>query len=413
LIGVLVQILTIASGLLVSFGLPYVYGIEVYGTFLQGNILIFFLQRIGDLTNEPLISRAKSNEVLFLALIPSLVIFVILLVINQFHQFGSLALMASMLISANVLLALHAQRVIKLVAIHLTVFVSLLLGLLCIGFLQGADYIDIVDLLIYSNSVSSFIGILVLIKRGVTFPEWNTLHIVFKNELTGLPKSLGFTFVQNTLVNILPFIASIILTARETGLFKLAISTLQASASLFPIALRSIYVEFVHRDNPEKLLKTVLGFSLIYFSILCASLSAVSIFYPEIQRYLIVILVMPIMFWVLVIERFLLAQGPLANLLLTNIGLGIFIIVVSLFMKNIQHAILILTFGISGYLLFLVLSSQIASICRIALPVAVISIIFTAFSSNLLITIVYYFLLISYSIFFMKFKIAYISQLKV
>ncbi len=49
--NLLIQALTLLSGLVVNFVIPGLYGLEAYGAFIKANVLVFLFQKLLDIIN--------------------------------------------------------------------------------------------------------------------------------------------------------------------------------------------------------------------------------------------------------------------------------------------------------------------------------------------------------------------------
>jgi hypothetical protein len=351
-INVAIQALTLLSGMLVNFVVPALYGLESYGAFIQANILVFVFQKLTDIVNEPLISHVEGRYVFATSLLMGGVVMLLFLITNSFDPIGNPLLLGVMLVSSCCLLSMYALRQQVRLLVYLVVFLGVFGLLLALKML--ADWqLSIVDVLVWTNLVPGFLAALGLVSSGSRLPPGKQLLSTMGNTIAMLPRMISVTLVFNLLTNILPYILSKTLPVRDLGLFRVVTSVIQSATSLFPLNTKAIFVAFVGGERRETLFKTIMSASLLYFSILGVFGYLLAWMVPKLSPYLVLVASLPVLYWAVVSERYLLASGSRRQVMIANLTVGLLAVLGVFFVHELKQAVIFYALGFSAYALVL------------------------------------------------------------
>jgi len=353
MVNLLIQALTLISGLVVNFVIPGLYGLDVYGQFIKANVLVFLFQKLLDIVNEQLLASVEGEYILVTALSMAVLVFALFNLFNAFGDIGNPWLLSVMLLSSSCLLSLFALRLHRYIVGYLVIFLCVFFGSLVINH-EKLWALDIVDVLIFTNLIPCLFALGVLASHGAKLPLGAQLLTTFKRVLVLLPRMVAITLVFNLFTNILPYILSRNLPARELGLFRVVVSIIQAATSLFPINVRAVFVSFISGGQRQEQFRTIMSVALFYFALLGLSGYAIAWLFPKFSLYLIMLPCLPVLYWSVVTERYLVASGHHKPVIAINLAVGTFAVVgMILFMQELQHAELFYALGFSAYLLLL------------------------------------------------------------
>lgn len=347
-----IQALTLLSGLLVNFLVPALFGLESYGVFVQANILVFVFQKLTDIVNEPLISHVEGRYIFATSLLIGCVVILLFLIANSFEQIGNPVLLGVMLLSSCCLLSMYALRQQFRLLVYLLVFLVVFGFLLALKMLAGWQ-LNIVDVLIWTNFIPGGIAALGLILSGSRFPPGKKFISTMKNVVAMVPRMISVTLVFNLLTNILPYILSKTLPVRDLGLFRVVTSIIQSATSLFPLNTKAIFVAFVAEERRDVLFKTIMSTSLLYFAIVGVGGYLFAWAVPKISSYLVLVTSLPVLYWAVVSERYLLARGLRRQVMVANLVVGFLVVPAVIFVRDLQQAELFYSIGFSVYALVL------------------------------------------------------------
>lgn len=349
MLNILIQGLTLLSGLLVNFMVPALFGLEAYGVFVQANILVFVFQKIADIINEPLISHLERGYIFFFSLLLAGLVMLLFMILVFFQTKGNPVLLFSMLLSSCCLLSMYALRQQMRILIYLVAFLLVFFGLLGLGFFKIWS-LNIETILISTNLIPASVAVLGLIFSGARVPPRSELVSVLISIFSLLPKLFSVTLVFNLLTNILPLVFSKILPARDLGLFRVMTSVIQSATSLFPFNTKAIFVAFTDAKKRDRVFNILMNASLLYFAILqIVGLSAVW-FLPMLKSYLVLIPLLPVLYWTVLIERYAVASGQGRKVSFVNLLVGCPILLAAFFGNDLKYAELTYAFGFSLYL---------------------------------------------------------------
>lgn len=334
--------------MLVNFVVPALYGLESYGAFIQANILVFVFQKLTDIVNEPLISHVEGRYIFVTSLLTGGVVMLLFLLTNSINPIGNPLLLCVMLASSCCLLSMYALRQQLRLLAYLIVFLGVFGLLLALKML--ADWqLSIVDVLIWTNLIPGVVAALGLVFSGSRLPPSKQLLSTMGNTFVRLPRMISVTLVFNLLTNILPYILSKTLPVRDLGLFRVITSVIQSATSLFPLNTKAIFVAFVGDERREALFKTIMSASLLYFSALGIFGYLLAWMLPKLSPYLVLVASLPVLYWAVVSERYLLASGSRRQVMIANLTVGLLAVVGVLFVHDLEQAVILYALGFSAY----------------------------------------------------------------
>lgn len=359
MIAVLVQVLSLVSGLMVNFLTPLIFGIEQYGLFIKVNILVYVFHRFSDISSESLIALNVEGSIFLQSLVFNLFYFFVFLGAAQYVEMGSPLLLVGMLLSSCVLLTLYSQKRIRAVMAFLfsVVFIFLILaGLLFFG---GVS-LSIEQLMIFSTCPSALAGFIVLTwmsrRELVQISSYSALW----RALAMLPRMVSLTLVFNLLTNFLPYIATKILLPREIGIFRVMLAVVQSVSSIFPLNIKQVFSSMVGSENKQRLYASLMHVSAVYFLLLACGFLLVTCFYPPMQAYVRLLSMLPLFFWSMLTERYLQSCSMGNRVLAINLVFAIGILASSIFCNSLDSLIMLYVVSIFGYCAVLIGVADIA-----------------------------------------------------
>ncbi|EJM83549.1 MULTISPECIES: hypothetical protein [Pseudomonas] len=365
MVNLLIQVLTLISGLVVNFVIPGLYGLDAYGAFIKANVLVFLFQKLLDIVNEQLIASVEAEYILVTSLFMATLIFLLFSVVSLVDDIGNPLLLSVMLLSSACLLSLFGLRLQRWIVGYLVLFLCVFFVLLFISYQQILP-LSIVDILLLTNLIPCLFAVAVLFSHGAKLPVGRQLLSTCKNVLFLLPRMVSITLVFNLFTNILPYILSKSLPVRDLGLFRVIVSIIQSATSLFPINVRAVFVAFVSGGQRQEQYRIIMSVALFYFALVGLSGYAMGWLFPQYSAYLAMLPCLPVLYWAVVTERYLVASGLHRKVIIANLVLGVLAVAgMILFVQGLKQAELFYALGFSAYLLFLHL------LCRpgIRLPV--------------------------------------------
>lgn len=347
MIGVLVQVLSLVSGLMVNFLTPLLFGIEQYGVFVKANILVYVFHRFSDVSSESLIALNSDGSIFLQSLIFNIFYFFVFFGVAQYIDIGSPVLLAGMLLSSSVLLTLYSQKRIKAVMVFLFSVVSVFMVL--VGFIWGGVGLSIEQLMIFSTYPSAVLGFLALVFASRRELLQVSSYSALWRALAMLPRMVSLTLVFNLLTNFLPYIATKVLLPREIGILRVTLSVVQSVSSIFPLNIKQIFSSMVGSENKQRLYASLMRVSAVYFLLLACGLIFVTFIYSPLEEYVRLLSILPLFFWTMLTERYLQSCSMGNRLLATNLIFSVGILVASFFCKTLDSLIILYVVSIFGY----------------------------------------------------------------
>jgi hypothetical protein len=353
MVNLLIQVLTLISGLVVNFVIPGLYGLDAYGGFIKANVLVFLFQKLLDIINEQLLGSVEAKYILAMSLCMAVLVFCAFSAFNAVSEIGNPWLLSVMLLSSACLLSLFGLRLYRWIVVYLILFLGVFSIALVISY-QKVFLLSIVEVLIFTNLVPCVFAFAVLIFNGASFPLGRQWLSTFKQVMVLLPRMVSITMVFNLFTNILPYILSRSLSSRDLGLFRVVVSIIQAATSLFPINVRAVFVAFVHGEQRQAQFRTIMSVAICYFSLLGLFGYAVGWLFPKFTPYLAMLPCLPVLYWAVVSERYLVAAGFYRKVMAVNLVIGVTaVLFMVVYAQEVKHAELLYALGFSAYLLLL------------------------------------------------------------
>lgn len=350
----LVQVLTLGSGLLVNFLTPLLFGLEQYGLFIKANILVFFFHKLTDIVSEPLISQTDIDLIFPISCMIGGTVFLFFLLTNLFINAGSPVLLASMLYSNSFMLVLYAHRYHRELICYLIVFILLYLFLLVASY-YNLLFITITDILIFTNALPPALGLFLLILYKKIKFSWNNVFLNSIKIMKLIPTLFSLTLVNNFFTNIIPFYLSFILPPNLLGLFRVQISIIQSVAAVFPVNIKAIHVYFVNETKNNCLLERMMRLSMNYFYVL-ALIGFFGALYQGHQQIARVFLFLPVFHLAIILERYLFSIGMKYKLMVINTLITVLACLLMFKVHTLSQMILLYASGVSLYLLLMLIT---------------------------------------------------------
>jgi hypothetical protein len=353
-----IQCLILINALVVNFLVPIFYGVEIYGKFIQTNILVFVIHKFTDIVLEPLIAKIEPKYLFVTALITSFVVILIAQGINYFDPIGSSGLLVAMLLSSNCMLAMFALKLHRQLLLHLILIQGVFYTLFTCDY-YGLLSFTLLELLIWTNLAPTLISILGLSIHGARIPPIEKMGMAIATSLGQFPSNVSTTLVFNCLTNIFPYVFAKQMSALDVGMFRIITSILQSATSLFPINTKTIFVMFIESSKRSRHLQTLMIASLLYFSMIGVCTALLASYVPKLSLYLDMITALPLIFWVALLERYMQATGIRIPLIQTNLTVGLVAVIAAFFVKDLAQAKYLYAMSLAVYACALLASSQI------------------------------------------------------
>lgn len=345
-----IQGLTVASGLLVNFSIPVIFGLEQYGLFLKANILVFLFHKLSDLVGEPLIAMVEKNAVMPISLLLNFFIFIIFILMSRIFSLGDPRLLVSMLWSNSILLTMYSHQKLNFICFYLSLFVFIFFLFIGLSHIDFGD-ITIADTLIAVNIIPSTIFFLLLLINEKKLLDMENTFLYVTKITTIVPSLFFVSLINNMFSNIVPYYLSFVFSPTMLGLYRVQVSLAQSVAALFPLNTKIIIAKLMNRDR-DVFFRSLLKVSFSYFYLLIMlGLFFVVILGNKLQ-YTQILLLMPIIHITIVFEKYLLVIRKKKFMAFVNITISLFL----LLMIHTIHTIFamnLLYFASMSFYLFL------------------------------------------------------------
>jgi hypothetical protein len=253
-----------------------------------------------------------------------------------------------MLLSSSVLLSLYAVRRLDRILVYLVVFLLVFGSGLALQLLHVL-HITIEQLLIATNAVPASIAAFVLAAECKRFPRGKELGMIGLGLIRSMPGMLSLTFVYNLLTNVFPFLLSKSLPAGDLGLFRVVSSIVQSATSLFPINPKAIFVTFIRSEDRGQQYRTLASVALLYFATAGLVGYAIASAWPRLHPYLTLICSLPVLYWTVLSERYLLALKRVEHVRRANLLVGLPLFAAMFLVSTVPQATLCYAAGFSIY----------------------------------------------------------------
>lgn len=355
MINIAIQALTLFCALLVNFVIPALYGLELYGAFIQANILVFLFQKLTDISTEPLLGHVDHAMIFPVSMVIAVCVWSIFWAIDSVASLGSAALLAAMLLSSSVMLSMYALRQQRRLVAYLVFFLAVFFALLTLK--EQLDWaLSIVDILFWTNLLPALLAALALLHTGARLPSRQALGPLLAGVARMAPGNFSVTLVFNLFTNLLPYILSKTLPLRDLGLFRVVTAVIQSATTIFPINTKAIFVRLVGSGDRAKQFQILLTWSLLYFSVLGLLALVVGRVETRLMPYLALVASLPTLYWAVLAERYLQATKQRRGLMVANWAVGSMALAAAFLVEAIDQAVVYYAIGLSayaGWLLFL------------------------------------------------------------
>ncbi len=355
MINVVIQALTLVCGLLVNFVIPALYGLELYGAFIQANILVFLFQKLTDISTEPLIGHVDHAMIFPISMLIAGCVWLIFWVADSVVSLGSPALLAAMLLSSSAMLSMYALRKQRRLVAYLVFFLAVFFTLLILK--EWLDWqLSIVEILFWTNLLPALLATLALLRSGVRLPSRQEFRPLLASVARMAPGNFSVTLVFNLFTNLLPYILSKTLPLRDLGLFRVVTAVIQSATSIFPVNTKAIFVGLVGSNDRAGQFRIFLAWSLLYFAGLGLLALIVGSMETRLVPYLALVASLPTLYWAVLTERYLQASGQRRRLIAVNLIVGGTALAAAFLIESLDQAVIYYAIGLSayaGWLLFL------------------------------------------------------------
>jgi hypothetical protein len=411
-LSVAIQCLGLLSALMVNLILPLIYGVEYYGEFIKSNILVFVIHKFADIVTEPLMASVEAKFIFVTCLLSSAIVIFLAQGINYFDQIGSQSLLVTMLLSSNCMIAMFALRLHRQILVHLILILGVFFILLICDY-RGLMSFSILELLIWTNFVPALFSSLGLFFKGAHLPPFDKIGNAIITSLRQYLGNFTSTFVFNCLTNILPYILAKQMSALDVGVFRIVTSILQSATSLFPINTKAIFLVFIVSKERSQLMLTLMAASLFYFSLIAVCALIMTSFVPRLSPYIAMITILPVTYWAVLFERYMQAGGMRRPLIVTNLVVGISILVGAFFVRELDQAEHLYALGLCTYASFLWVTSHLKT-ARVTVCVVIVCSTLILWLDQFFpyATLIYMCLLAGIPFVFMKFRLSNALSLK-
>jgi hypothetical protein len=307
--NLIVQALTLASGLLVNFLFPALFGLTEYGRFLQGLLATFVLQRLIEVGAEPLIALVDGNRIFATALATNGLAAVLLAAACAALQVRGVdpVLLGAMVLTSTVLLTLHRNRMQAALIAYLLVFLVAFVGLTAWRWI-APESLSLRDVLLWTNAGSALLGLALLARARRIDADPRALGDGLRSGFALMPRAVASSLVSNVLTTAFLLVASYALTARELGTLRVGTSIVQAATSLFPANMKAIFVAMADAGAAQRV-RGLLGASFwLFLGVACIVVLGVAAMPGPVAGAGLAFVAIPY-FWAMCLERYVLMSG--------------------------------------------------------------------------------------------------------
>lgn len=395
MINVAIQVLTLLNGLLVNLGVPIAYGLHDYGMFLSANILVFLFQRMLSIIAEQFLAGISEQYFLINCLVAAAIVLAMFLGLSVITPAGDWVLLVLFLLNASCMTALFAYRAsFSIIFFQLSGICSFVLLLLIHSL--GKSSLSITHVLYFSSGIPSILGFFLLLKKGARINFSADVFVNVRAMLKSLPKIFGLTLVFNFFTNIFPFLVSGSIPPSELGLFRVTVSIVQSATSFFPINTRTIFLSFVRDGDGALRYKLLMALSVFYFSGFGLATSIGTELWPTLEGYTLMLPCLPVLFGVVLTERYLIATGKSRRVLGANLLIcGLASLYWFLAQGSLREAQICYVVGFSAYLIILILQVSHPGVKFLGMVIAVLSVLLILLSSSMQYAVQIYFVAIA------------------
>ncbi len=352
--NLIVQALTLLSGLLVNFLFPVAFGLEAYGRFLQTLLATFVLQRLVDGASEPLIALCTGERIFTMALLANGAIAIVLAGATVLIGVKGLdlVLLATMVLTSTVLLALHRNRMQRSLIAYLSAFVVAFVALTALA-RNRPEAVSLRDVLLWTNAASALLGLVLLGSSGRIRIDPRTFGRTLGSIATLMPRAVSSSLVANVLTTAYLLVCGYVLPARELAMLRVGTSIVQSATSLYPANMKAIFVA-MGEDGAAQRLRDVLRASFwLFLTVASAVVGAVLLRTQPVPGASLAFVAIPY-FWAMCIERYLLMTRHAGALRVLNLVVAPTVLGAAyLFVASLDDALRFYAYAVAGWCVLL------------------------------------------------------------
>ncbi len=320
---VIIQALSILSGLLATLFVPLVYGLEEYGTFLRLALISFILHRVIDIMNEPLIVTSSKDDIFGTTIKNGVFVsFFSLLVVFFFDIKGlDFALLVSLFFSSSYVNFLYKNNDNKIIVYYYFTYLSVFVFVMSLSSLE-----------LYSMTVSQFYQVVTWVSVIISIcffakPAFSPykIRLNLPENQVNIIHLIGFSFSNIFLSYLFLYLMMDYMDDKQLGALRVALALVQAAIICYPINLKFIQMDFI--KNGDERLYYHLVFSSVFFIGGCTILSYVVSLdlrilrrmqdYISVMDIKLLISIIPLVFLSYLLERYCSAKGKIKYILIS------------------------------------------------------------------------------------------------
>lgn len=323
---VIIQILSILSGLLATLFVPLIYGVEEYGAFLRLALISFILHRVIDIMNEPLIVTSSKDDIFGTTIKNGIFVsFFSLLVVFFFDIKGlDFTLLVSLFFSSSYINFLYKNNDNKIIVYYYFTYLSVFAFVMSLSSLE-----------LYSMTVSQFYQVVTWVSVIISIcffakPAFSPskIRLNLHDNQVNIIHLIGFSFSNIFLSYLFLYLMMDYMDDKQLGVLRIALALVQAAIICYPINLKFIQMDFI-KGGDERLYYHLV-FSSVFFIGGCTILSYVvsldlrmlSILkrmqdYISVMDIKLLISITPLVFLSYLLERYCSARGKIKYILIS------------------------------------------------------------------------------------------------
>lgn len=318
---IIVQMLSVFSGVLAVFFIPAIFGMQEYGEFIKLAILSFLFHRLIDVLNEPLISLSNEKDIFSYSMLNAVfVISFVSIIVFIFNIKGyDLILLISLALSSAYINFLYRTdddiNLIKYFLIYIFCFFSMI-------FLKVINVFEFsISLFLQITSLLAVLLGMISIKRPASYILINVESII--KCIKSFKLSLGFVLSNAFFSYLFLYLVMDSLPEEKVGWLRVLFSVIQSVVLLYPINMRHIQKDLI--DSGYVLFNKHLKYSSLLFVFI--SIVAISIdeyffildtFNVPYDFFVFGLAIMPVVFVSYLLERFLVTLSGMKYVSITG-----------------------------------------------------------------------------------------------
>jgi len=300
-----VQVLVVASGLLVNFLMPALFGLSAYGELLRQILVVLTVHRFLDLTSEPYLATADPRGIYLLSLCGNILTSAALIVALSLLGFASVdfPLLAAMTITLSVMLAFHRGGDLRGILSYLVTFNAAFVVLCLLRYRALIDF-SLRDILLFTNLWGAIFGSAWLIATGaIERIDGSSLRRSLRAVVSQTPQAWLNTAFSTYLTTVFTLIMSGSLGNRDLGNMRVFASVVQSALGVFPANIKAIFVSFRHTSARNSAIN-LLDAAFWFFFLLTLAFVGVSVYWPQYGMHLNAVLLLWPYFSAACLERY-------------------------------------------------------------------------------------------------------------